>query len=68
MIVSNVIEVVIVIDFNYFRVQLFNFNGKLIEEYDFEKYNGKFILVVFIVFNNDGDFFYDIGFKRFSDE
>lgn len=68
MVVSNVIEVVIVIDFNCYRVQFFSFNGKLIKEYDFEKYNDKFILVIFIVFNNDGDFFYDIGFKRFSDE
>lgn len=68
MVVSNVIEVVIVIDFNYYRVQFFSFNGKLIKEYDFEKYYDKFILVIFIVFNNDGDFFYDIGFKRFSDE
>ena len=43
-------------------------NGKLIKEYDFEKHNDKPTSVTFTVFNNDGDFFYDIGSKRSSDE
>ena len=68
MTVSNVTEAVTVTDSNHSRVQLFNSDGKLIEEYDFEKHNGKPTSVAFTVFNNDGDFFYDIGSKRSSDE
>lgn len=68
MAVSNVTEAVIVTDSNHYRVQLFSSNGKLIKEYDFEKHNDKPTSVTFTVFNNDGDFFYDIGSKRSSDE
>ena len=68
MAVSNVTEAVAVTDSNHYRVQFFSSDGKLIKEYDFEKHNGKPASVAFTVFNNDGDFLYDIGSKRFSDE